>query len=95
MKKAVHKTQIYFNHASHLNKFHLMYLGTINGIKLKVYKFFSKKKDVCDNFDGPQEFIYNIIEEICSHEKYPLNRSFILLIKAHVFSVYVLFLAFL
>ena len=51
-----------------------MYPGTINGIKLKVYKIFSKKKDVCDNFDGPQEFIYNIIEEIYSHEKYPLNR---------------------
>ena len=37
----------------------------MNGIKVSVYKNVLKK--ICDKYNGPEDFINEKIEEICSH----------------------------
>ena len=39
----------------------------MNNIKIKVYK--KVLKEICENYDGTEEFINNRIEVICSYEK--------------------------
>ena len=39
----------------------------MNKIKIKVYK--EVLKEICEKYDGEEDFLNDRIEEICSHEK--------------------------
>ena len=39
----------------------------MNKIKIKVYK--KVLKEICEKYDGEEDFLNDRIEEICSHEK--------------------------